>query len=770
MPANSFPKAVRRMLLIGGCFGVTCLTHAATLTWDANGSTSPNPSDGSGNWTASSHWWNGTGNQNWADGSDAIFGTGSGAIGAYLVTNNSALVQPNTITFTNPGSYTLTTDGVDAGQVSWTAAGGGVGTVAKGLWVGTNVAVSLNTPWRDVNGSDIFLGSNSVLTFAQSSFGSQGEIIFKGSGAAFSTVNVTNGTFGGALGSQISATLDICGATVNIIGPGIFNTGTRLDIGRPVTGAPGSDGVVNVSNGGQFNVNANANTDPNANLQISRSGPGTLNLMPGGLVSTLVDGSSGKVLLIPDSSSQATLNVSGGLLNVGLGAGGTPGVSSSSLALITLMAGAMSYGSSASAIVNISGGTVAAEGIQIGSSSGSYSSNPTNQINLTGGTLYLGATNLSLPANTGTHYGINLSGGTIAAMANWLSACAAPINLTNVNGNITFQAADANGNPFNLAFAAPLSGIGGFQKTGAGTLTLSGANTYAGITAIGGGTVLLAGGGTAAVSSGFTITNGGALTLLNTAGANKSNRLGGTVPVTLNGGAFNFLNDGSTASYAAAAGVLTNNSAVNVITVFPATNGQTSTLTFNSLVQNGGTLDFQTSCAGTAQNKILFAMSPTLGNWLTVNGRAAGYDSVNGLRDATTYSDITALGSTITNASAGNVRINTGGTGGDIQLSSTAVAINSLQQNAATPAIVNTASSTISLNQVTVNAGAQPLSIGASPGSGVLSAASTGGNLTLANNGGLAPGLVVNAVLADNVLPSSLTVLGAGAVTLASTQ
>jgi len=35
-----------------------------------------------------------------------------------------------------------------------------------------------------------------------------------------------------------------------------------------------------------------------------------LNVMAGGVVSTLSSGSSGRVLLIPDSASQATLNVS----------------------------------------------------------------------------------------------------------------------------------------------------------------------------------------------------------------------------------------------------------------------------------------------------------------------------------------------------------------------------------------------------------------------------------------------------------------------------
>ena len=47
---------------------------AATLTWDANAS-STGPQDGAGTWnTTTSNWWNGTTNVLWTNGDDAIFG------------------------------------------------------------------------------------------------------------------------------------------------------------------------------------------------------------------------------------------------------------------------------------------------------------------------------------------------------------------------------------------------------------------------------------------------------------------------------------------------------------------------------------------------------------------------------------------------------------------------------------------------------------------------------------------------------------------------
>jgi len=736
---------------------------AATLVWDANGTTAPNPADGNGSWQASGRWWNGSANQNWADGNDAIFGIGSGSIASYVVTNSAALVQPVSITFTNPGSYTITTDGVNAGQLNLTAAGGGIGTASKGLWVGTNVNVRINVPWRNANGSDVFLGSNSVLTFAQGNYGNQGTLLLKGSGAAVSIINATNGAW-----NNLPGTMDLCGVTLNIMGSTVVNPGTRLDIGRPATGASGSDGVVNVSNGGQFNVNATSVADPNANLQLSRGTPALLNLLPGGLVSTISSGGSGRILLIPDSGSQAALNVSGGILNVGIGAAGVPGVSNPGLAVIGLMSGAMSYGGSASAIFNLSGGIVTAEGIQIGSGNGTFTSNPTNQINITGGILYLDATNISLPKNTGSKYALNVSGGTIAALADWWPASSAPMNLTNINGDITFQAADANAKPFDMFLAGPLSGIGGLKKTGGGTLTFSGTNIYSGVTAINDGTILVTGNGSIAASSGFTLTNDAALILMNAATANKSDRINDASPITMDGGMFAFINDGSTANFSESAGALIVNSGGNVLVTFPAATGQASTLTFSSLTHNGGTIDFQTSSAGTSQNKIFFTTPPVLGSWITVNGDVAAYDAVNGLHSAETYSDIAARGSTITNAPTDNLRINSAGSGANIQLDSSTTTVNTLQQNTTTAAIVDVAGKILRVNQIVVNAGAQSLTIGSTPGDGSLTAANMGGNLTLTDNGGFAPGLVVNATLANNVLPSSLAIAGNGTITLAA--
>ena len=91
---------------------------AGTLTWDPNGSTAPNPSDGAGNWdTTSLFWWDGSNNVTWtnADGNSAVFGSGgaggtvavgAGTVVANITLNTNYILSGNTLTLTNTGVIT----------------------------------------------------------------------------------------------------------------------------------------------------------------------------------------------------------------------------------------------------------------------------------------------------------------------------------------------------------------------------------------------------------------------------------------------------------------------------------------------------------------------------------------------------------------------------------------------------------------------------------------------------------------------------------------
>ena len=81
--------------------------------------------------------------------------------------------------------------------------------------------------------------------------------------------------------------------------------------------------------------------------------------------------------------------------------------------------------------------------------------------------------------------GLSFDGGTVQAGANGL-AFSSPVTLAGGGG--TF---DTNG--FDASVSSVIAGAGGFTKTGAGTLDLTAANTYAGTTTIAGGTLAVDG-------------------------------------------------------------------------------------------------------------------------------------------------------------------------------------------------------------------------------------------------------------------------------------
>ena len=82
-------------------------SSAANLTWDANGATALQ-TDGAGTWTTASQWWTGSANATWTSGDDAIFG--NGGAGGTIALGGS--VTATSLTFNRfSGAYTLGTSG-----------------------------------------------------------------------------------------------------------------------------------------------------------------------------------------------------------------------------------------------------------------------------------------------------------------------------------------------------------------------------------------------------------------------------------------------------------------------------------------------------------------------------------------------------------------------------------------------------------------------------------------------------------------------------------
>ena len=149
-------------------------------------------------------------------------------------------------------------------------------------------------------------------------------------------------------------------------------------------------------------------------------------------------------------------------------------------------------GYSGSGVFIQSGGTVALSSLVLAQSpaaSGTY--------NLNGGLLALSTSGLTSGPGAAA---FNFSGGTFQAGSSFSTSV--PIVLGTAGGNAVF---DSQANA--LTLAGPLSGPGGLQKIGAGSLTLSVSNTYTGTTLVSNGTLLLA--DSNAVSGSTVDTSGG---------------------------------------------------------------------------------------------------------------------------------------------------------------------------------------------------------------------------------------------------------------------
>ena len=145
-------------------------------------------------------------------------------------------------------------------------------------------------------------------------------------------------------------------------------------------------------------------------------------------------------------------------------------------------------------VLDVNAGTVIAEKISL--IKDSTISNAYARLNLSGsGTIYLGSG--GLVGNVGvsrTAFNVALSGGTMAANADWASG--APIVLANT---VTFKAASEANVAKNITLSNVLSGTSAvLAKTGAGTVTLLGTNTYTGNTTVSAGTLSLGANGSVA--------------------------------------------------------------------------------------------------------------------------------------------------------------------------------------------------------------------------------------------------------------------------------
>lgn len=449
--------------------------QAASLTWgSSHGSwdlTSTNWNPGAVAWTQTSST---------SPSNDAVF---AGADGSYSIAIGTQ-VAANCLTFANSG-YTLSGSNLYLASTGTTSvAAGKTATINSVVTVATNGGLNLS------------VGSGANLNLGGGFLGNPA-LVLNGSG----TCNFTSGTY--TLGSTR------------------FNAGIMNQTGGVVAVSTGwidygaSQSTNYIISGGTLSVNSGAG----AYLTIGRSYMGTrtatLTVKEAGTVNIGTTAGAYGSLMIGSGGGDvnSVLDVQGGALTVG---------TSAATNLLYLFNGGASAGKSA--VMQQSGGTVTVQGISFGKESNlTWSSSALAKVVLTGGNLYVGSLGIVRSGSAAAlPVSIELGGGTLGAAADWASSL--NMALTGSNGNVTILAADTDATARNISLSGVLSGSGGLVKAGAGTLTLTGSNTYPGGTLVNGGTLLVnnvagsgVGTGPVTVSSGATLAGtgiiGGAVTI-----------------------------------------------------------------------------------------------------------------------------------------------------------------------------------------------------------------------------------------------------------------
>ena len=415
------------------------------------------------------------------------------ATGGILSGDSASLSFANRNVIVDGGGSTLTTGG-SLQMVNSSIFVSAGGTVTAGTSIELGVADTFNGILTGA-GSSLTAGTGLYLGAA----GGNGALGV-GFGCTVTAASVTLGTAGGTgtFNLQAGGTLAIGGMEPIVVNGGAFGiaSGTLRMTSDFQTSAPMlfANGVTLDTNG----FAARFNTSIAGSVTLTKIGAGTLTLtaantygngtvVSGGLVefSTADNFGSGNVTLDGGGlqwASGSTTDISPRLNAIGAG-GATFNTNGNDVTLGTVLSGG-----------------------------GGFTKTGAGKLTLTTANTYTGGTTLAAGAitfSTGSlgSGGITLNGGTSLQWASGntddVSAQLQPLGA----GGVTF---DTNGNDVTLA--SPISGVGGYTKTGAGILTLSGVNTYTGGTTVSEGAIAIGSAANLGAPALLTIKTGAAVT------------------------------------------------------------------------------------------------------------------------------------------------------------------------------------------------------------------------------------------------------------------
>ena len=402
-------------------------------------------------------------------------GSGSALSGTAAITNNASLVfnigdsqtlsRPvaGTGDFTKAGAGTLTLSGTNSYAGSTTISGGEL-SVAGGANLGAG-PVRFTAP------------SSFTVTSTAATFGNAFDLGSVSGTVTLTVPNTSSSVINGAISGGIAGTtLFFTNATPSNGGMLTLNGSNSFQGSLVVYRGPLILG--NASAAGASTIKLNANSNPAGDLQFTTGFTiaNNVELVNGGVtnwigvptgqtngIAGVISGNgftkigAGTLVLAADNSYSGGTTFTSGTIQVGNG--GAAG---------SLGSGAVANGGAL--VFNRSGSVTVAGAI---SGTGSLTQAGSGATVLTGGNTYSGATTIS----SGTlQVGNGGSGSTLGGTG----------TITN-NGALVFTIGDSQ------TISRSITGSGNLVKSGAGTLTLAGNNSYAGGTTISGGTLTVAG-------------------------------------------------------------------------------------------------------------------------------------------------------------------------------------------------------------------------------------------------------------------------------------
>lgn len=274
-----------------------------------------------------------------------------------------------------------------------------------------------------------------------------------------------------------------------------FNGFTSNSFSNALTGlniisAINSSNVVMNSAGGYELVSGRIAVDGTSGLEIL--GVVQNQTSPSAAASSIQKTGAGTLTLSGANTYSGGTSLNAGTIAVGnntaLGTGSLAMATGTTLQAASSVALANTVSTAGTATVDTNGNNLGLSGIISGA--GALTKTGTGTLTLSGANTYSGGTTVSA-GTLAVGNNAALGTGSLVMANNTTLQAASPVSLSNNIGATGAANIDTNGN--SLVLSGVISGASDVNKYGAGTLTLSGANTYSGVTNINAGSVILNG-------------------------------------------------------------------------------------------------------------------------------------------------------------------------------------------------------------------------------------------------------------------------------------